>query len=57
MCVCRNIVLLKSKFNDSFKGAIALIGGKKIPQGLSSNSSGKTNDGDEDKAVVILCYL
>ena len=54
------MALLKSKFNESFlKKEIAfyLIGHEKIPQDLSSNPSGKTNNGDEDKAVFLLCGL
>lgn len=36
------MALLKSKFTESFKKIIAFTGGKKIPQGLSSNSTGET---------------
>lgn len=51
------MALLKSKFTESFKKIIAFTGGKKIPQGLSSNSTGETNSGDKDKAFVILCHF
>lgn len=48
------MVLLKFKFTEPFKNIIAFIGSEKIPQGLSSNSSGKTNSKDEDKAFISL---